>query len=463
MRRVAGVAPMLLRGRVSAGHGLIDLLSVAAFTVSSWLLLTVLAGVDAFYQRQLFPPAAFVQAATGGRYPAGYVAGQLQLWTMLAACAGVLLIIPVLTLGAAAARMGALGRDRRLATLRLLGITGGQAIGLSTIETMLAALAGALLGGVGYLVSLPAWSAVSFQAVPLSASEMLLPAWAIAAACAVLVMLAAISSVTGLLRLRISPLGVARRQPRPALRRWRFAVLPLAVVAWLAVGPTLNLARDFVFGATVIAVGLGVFMGVINLVGPWLLQGLGQLLRRSGRPSVLLAGRRLLADPKGAWRSVSGLAFVGFTGGALVSLPDFSSVTEDPLVRILAVDLRTGVVLTLGIAFVVAAASTLLNQASAVMDRRVELQQLGNLGVPITLHHRTRLVEVLTPAALAAVGSGALALLFFALVARVGGDTMGMAVFGIALLAGIALVWLAGEACRPLVRTAVAGTGPRPD
>lgn len=460
MRRVTRVAPLLLRGRITAGHGLIDLMTVAAFTVSSWLLFTVLAGLNVFVQRQDAPPAMFL-AALGG--DATYGASQLPIWTLIAACASVLLVVPVLTLGAAAARMGALGRDRRLATLRLLGVTGGQVVALSALETMLAAAAGAVLGLLGYLVTLPLWAAITFQATPLSAAEMLLPPWALASVAGLVVVLAGISSVSGLMRLRISPLGVARRQPRPALKVGRFLALPAAVVVWLAVAPMLNLARDFAFGASVVVVGLAVFMGVINLVGPWLLQLVGHLLARSGRPSTLLAARRLLADPKGVWRSVSGLAFVGFTGGALAALPDFGTVTEDPLVRILSDDLRTGTYLTLAIAFVVAAASTLLNQASAVLDRRRELQQLGNLGVPVELHHRTRLVEVVAPAALAALGSGFLAMFFFALLPKVGGSQLGLLAFLGALAAGIALVWAAGEACRPLVRAAVAGTGPRPD
>lgn len=460
MRRVTRVAPMLLRGRISAGQGLIDLMTVAAFTVSSWLLFTVLAGLNVFVQRQAAPPAMFLAAVGGGPVDG---ASELPIWTLIAACASVLLVVPVLTLGAAAARMGALGRDRRLATLRLLGVSGGQVVALSVLETVLAALAGAVVGLVGYLVTLPAWAAITFQATPLSAAEMLLPGWALASIVGLVVVLAAISAVSGLMRLRISPLGVARRAPRPAVRVWRFLALPLAVVAWLLVAPMLNLARAFAVGATVVLVSLAVFMGVINLVGPWLLQFMGHLLARSGRPSVLLAGRRLLADPKGAWRSVSGLAFIGFTGGALVTIPDLGEGAADPLIRIFADDLRTGTYLTLAIAFVVAAASTLLNQASAVLDRRRELQQLGNLGVPLVLHDRTRLVQVVAPASVAALGSGLLAVFFFGLLPKVGANQLGVIVFLGALVAGIALVWAAGEACRPLVRAAVAGTGPRPD
>ena len=460
MTRLTRVAPLLLRGRIKAGQGLIDLMSLAAFTLSSWMLLTVLAGVNAFWARQVTPPQPFLDALGSA---AEFGTMELPIWTLLAGCAGVLLVTPVMTLGAAAARMGALGRDSRLATLRLLGVTGGQAIGLSTLETMLNALAGAILGLALYLVTLPAWSAIVFQATPLSAGEMLLPAWGIAATLALIVALAGLSSVAGLLRLRISPLGVARRQPRPGLKLWRLAAVPVAVIAWTVIAPTVNLAQEVAIASAIIVVALGLFMGVINLVGPWLLQAIGHLLARSPRPAALLAGRRLLAEPKAAWRSVSGLAFVGFTGGALSALPDFSALTDDPLIGMLAADLRTGTYLTLAIAFLVAAASTLLNQASSVLDRRGELKQLDNLGVPLTLHDRTRLVEVVAPAALAALGSGLFAVFFFGLVPAVAINPVGMVAFVAALVAGVALVWAAAEACRPLLRSVVTTTTVRAD
>lgn len=450
------LVPLLLRGRITAGRGVVDLLAVIAFTVSSWLLLVVLAGVNAFYSRQLVPPQAFLDAGSTGTVPA---VQQLPVWTLLAACAGVLLLVPVFTLGAAAARMGALGRDQRLATLRLIGVTHSQVVALTAVETMTAALLGGIAGVVAYLLTLPVWPGVSFQATPLGVGEMLLPPLAIAGTLAGLVVLAGASSVTGLMRLRISPLGVARRQPRPALRLWRLAVLPIAAVAWVGVAPLLNLRRDVAFGGVVVLVGLAMFMGLINLVGPWLLQLLGGLLSRSGSPGVLIAGRRLLAEPRAAWRSVSGLAFIGFTAGALITLPNLDSPGIDPLARMLGQDLRTGAYLTLAISFLVAAGSALLNQASAVLDRRQELLQLDHLGTPVWIHDRARGVEVVAPAALSALGSAAVAVFFFGAlgVATPGGDPVSLALFASALAGGLVLVWIAGEACRPLIRSVLAG------
>ena len=87
--RAVSITPLLLRGRIRAGSGLIDLLGVLAFTISSWLLLVVLGGVNMFVDRQHNPPQEFVAALGAG---AARGVNELPVWTLLAACAGVLLI-----------------------------------------------------------------------------------------------------------------------------------------------------------------------------------------------------------------------------------------------------------------------------------------------------------------------------------------------------------------------------------
>ncbi len=164
----------------------------------------------------------------------------------------------------------------------------------------------------------------------------------------------------------------------------------------------------------------------------------------------------VLADGRGRHHQLIG--DLGIGSAIRHQREHFGAGSGDPLLRIFSDDLRTGTLLTLGIAFLVAAASTLLNQASAVLDRRQEFRQLGNLGAPRVLHDQARRVEVVAPAVLSAAGSGGLAVFFFGLVpgAAFATNPIGLLAFAGAVLGGIALVWLAGEACRPLVRQALA-------
>ena len=86
-----------------------------------------------------------------------------SVYVILAWIAVVLLVVPLITLGRSAARLGVARRDARLATLRLLGATPREVVGLTVTETAWQGLVGAVLGILLYGVLLPA---VRAAAVP---------------------------------------------------------------------------------------------------------------------------------------------------------------------------------------------------------------------------------------------------------------------------------------------------------
>ena len=454
---VLTIAALLLRARANAGRAVVDLLAIAAFAVSTGLLLSVVAGARAFFLREQTPPQAFLDLVG---LPAAAAGDQLALWTFLAGGAAVLLVVPLLTLSSAAARMGALGRDQRLAALRLLGVSSFGAVALSATETMAAAAIGSVAGAALYAGLLPVWQVLSFQAAPLSVAEMVLPWQWIIALLALVVVLAGVAAVLGLRQVRISPLGVARRVRRRGLRWQRLLTVPLVVVGWVAVAPLLDFDRARTAAMAITFVVLAGFMWVTNLVGPLLLQLAGQVMVRRDSPAVLLAGRRLLADPRGAWRNVAGLALAAFAGGTMLALPSFGA-TPDPLTALIDADLRTGTLLTLAIGFLVAAASTALNQAAAVLDRRASLVHLDHAGTPRDLVHRSRRHEVLVPTLLASVGAAGLSVVFFCTLGAMLPNLPGLLPLAAVLVAGVAAVTMAADGCRPLVAGMLAGAGPR--
>jgi hypothetical protein len=58
------------------------------------------------------------------------------------------------------------------------------------------------------------------------------------------------------------------------------------------------------------------FYGAFWLFGPWVVDRLGRTVGRfARRPATLLAARRLSDDPRGTWRTVSGLVLAGFAAG----------------------------------------------------------------------------------------------------------------------------------------------------
>ncbi|GGP02347.1 ABC transporter permease [Nonomuraea glycinis] len=234
-------------------------------------------------------------------------------YQILALIAGVLMVVPLLVFGGAAARLTVARRDQRLATLRLVGATPGQVVGMTVAEAVIVAFAGALAGTAAYALAVPLLTRIEISGGPWFAAD-LLPHPLVPAACLVAVpLLVGLSAVAGLRRVVVSPLGVAKRETPPAMRWFR----ALALLAVLAVVPMLGQATS----VTVVAVVIGLAFLCVNLVGPWVVGIIGRVTAATARrPAGLLAGRRLVDDPRSAWRTVSGVAMTGFVAGFLALL-----------------------------------------------------------------------------------------------------------------------------------------------
>lgn len=437
------LAPRLAIERIRAtkGAGVLDAMAVLAFTVSSWLALTVAGGTWMFFQR--WRVEGMLPDAQWSAFAPTYVA--------LAGFACALLVIPILGLGGGAARLGARGRVRRLASLRLIGMTSGEVVRMSVIETLVQSVAGALLGSAVFVLSLPVWQLMSFQMVPIGISEMLLPWWLWLTVIGALLLLAMASTVLGLRRVTISPLGVARDQTPRRLKTWRLLVVGALVVAFLVYSQFTDIT-SLVGLATTVGF-LAVVIGSINLVGPWLLQLVARPGVRTSNVPRLLAARRILDDPRGAWRNVASLAFLGFIAGFVVTMPTTMGQDDpDAFSTAFVRDIQTGVAITLVVGLILAATATLMTQASQVFDRAAESIALDRMGVPATVHLSVRRRLVLVPLAVALGTSVPLGLLLSNVVAV---ELDSFPIVGVSLLAGTVVLGFllslgAAEACRPL-------------
>lgn len=446
-----------LRLRDARGAGTLDLFAVLAFGVTAWLSFVVSSGTWMFWHRQQEVPAWL--AAT---MPPGDAAVMTTFYVFLAGIACALLVVPILALGGAAARLGARGGARRLAALRLVGMTSGEVVVMSVVESLVQAAAGLVVGLLAWLATVPLLGLLVFQNTPVGAAELLMPWWLWLAVAGVILALAAASTVLGLARVRISPLGVSRQATTPALRAWRAGALVLGVLAIGALGVVMRLdASAVVIGVTLVGLlAFGVTMA--NLFSPWLLQVVARFGLRTGSPARLLAMRRIVADPRSAWRNVSSLALIGFVVGMVASTPLDSSVFAgmDPQSRMIMEDVRTGSLLTLGIALVVGAVSTALTQASDVVDRTDELVTLDKMGVPPELDAAVRRHQVALPLLFTlavSLGLGLLAAVPFVATLPEGftSTTPTVALLGATVVVALALSLLAAEATRPLRRRAL--------
>ena len=112
--------------------------------------------------------------------------------------------------------------------------------------------------------------------------------------------------------------------------------------------------------------------------------------------------------------------------------------------------------ITLAVALLLAATSTLINQASIVVDRADESVALARIGVPASMFDAIRRRHVLMPLLATLLVSVGVGLMLMLPVMR-GPFTLGfssLVIIGSTVMGGVALTVLAAELCRP-IQTAV--------
>ena len=230
------------------------------------------------------------------------------------------LLFPVLIFIATATRLSAARREQRFAAMRLTGAAPQQISLIAAVESVAAAVTGAVAGfGIFFALRIPL-AAVPFTGQPffpgdlsLNVPDILLTALGVPVA-------AAIAARIALRRVHISPLGVTRRVTPQPPRAWR--ALPLLagladLAYYVAAGSPASIPGQivaYVPGFALIVVGL-------VLIGPWLTRiGAGALTRHASRPATLIAVRRLADDPKAGFRAVSGLVLALFVTTVAVAV-----------------------------------------------------------------------------------------------------------------------------------------------
>jgi hypothetical protein len=241
---------------------------------------------------------------------AGRPTDDAQGYRILALIASVLMVVPLLVFGGAAARLTVARRDQRLAVLRLIGATPGQVAGMTVSEAVIVAFAGAVTGTLAYALAVPLLARIEIGGGAWNLSDLWPGPLELAGVLVAVPVLVGLSAVVGLRRVVVSPLGVAKRETPPAMRFVRVLVLFAVLVAV----PMVSRGS----GVAVIAAVIAAAFLCVNLAGPWVVGVIGRITAaRAKRPARLLAGRRLVDDPRAAWRTVSGVAMTGFIAGFL--------------------------------------------------------------------------------------------------------------------------------------------------
>ena len=384
------------------GSGHTSALAIVAFAAATAIFLTVLGGVHGFIWRASADHTlkCLIDRSTCAPGTWAVWAGRLKdqhdwaqyasTYVMLAAFACILLIVPFVALAGSAARLAASRRDARLAALRLAGATTSQVTRLTALDAAGQALIGALIGIVGYFAIMPLIMLLNFQDQRFTFEQL----W-----------VGSLSLTT----------------------KWRVIVFLVVLVSAIVLfkNPQGLLHYGEVTMYAVIIGFIALCFALVNLIGSWVVTARAR--SRSRRPkdaATMIAMRRILDNPKRAWRNVSGIALAVFIAG-ITSICGFigasstapvEGVPEPGLAFIR--DIGTGGLLTLGFAAVLAAVSSGVMQAGSVYDQVSEYRMLVLEGTDVKTLNRARFIEVLTPLnTVVAVAGGCSMLLMFPLFA----------------------------------------------
>jgi hypothetical protein len=230
----------------------------------------------------------------------------------------VALLLPVLILIATASRLSAARREERFAAMRLVGATPRQISVVSAVEAVVAAVAGVAVGFALFFVFRPLLYHVPFTGAPLAAGDLSLHSIDILLAVIGVPVAAVVSARLALRRVQKSPLGVQRRAAARPPRMARIIPL-LAGIAVLAYFDAAG--KPGAVGGQLLELLAGFVLLIVGLVlaGPWFTTAGARLMaNRASRPATLIAGRRLLDNPKAAFRFISGLVIALFVASAAI-------------------------------------------------------------------------------------------------------------------------------------------------
>lgn len=270
--------------------------------------------------------------------------GTTNLYRMAFGIAALIILFPLMILINTATRLAAARREQRLAALRLVGATPRQVNVVASVDAVATAAAGVVCGILAFLAIRPLLESISFSGVQFFPYTVTPTPWGYLAMVVLVPLLAAVSSLVSLRRVRITPLGVSRRTTPPRPGWWR--VLPIFVGVPLFIYPLVS--RPGNPNGTPAFLGLFLIMAGLVLGGSWLTMQIARILARTARgPSTLLASRRLADDPKGAFRTSSGLVLAVFAGSLVACVvPAFaaaqSSGAAAQLTNVLRVSFSSG-------------------------------------------------------------------------------------------------------------------------
>ncbi len=227
-----------------------------------------------------------------------------------------ILLFPIVMLLIIASQLGSAQREQRYAALRLIGATRTQITQIVALESVIASLAGILLGSIGYFLVRQPLSNMPFNGMQFWSEDLKIYWIQFALVFILTIMSSLFTSWWGMRHVQISPLGVSRRQKlsgRPKVT----AIIPLILGLVLFVGSWIFIPKDnaSLGMLALLLIAIIIIMVGIIVAGPYLTYKLAHSFSLSTRnATVLLATKRIATQPRQIFQSVSGVVIALFAG-----------------------------------------------------------------------------------------------------------------------------------------------------
>ncbi len=246
------------------------------------------------------------------------------------ALATLLFSIPIMFLVAQCARLGAPGRNRRLAAIRMAGATPGQVGWVVAVETGLAATIGAALGVAAYFAGRMLLDNPGPGGQRPLPTDVLPPGRVIVGIVIGVPLLATLLTVVLLRRVAITPFGVVRQSRQQRVRAWPMLLLVVGLAGLAAINAVMrseyvqhggmSTSRENLLVLGLLTCTILMLLGLMFTVA-WIgYQSARLLLRVTRRPSALIAARQILADPYDGSRSFTVILVLTAFGSAAMML-----------------------------------------------------------------------------------------------------------------------------------------------
>ena len=223
---------------------------------------------------------------------------------VLAAAAAVFVVLPTMILIATSARLSARTRQRRLAALRLLGLTSARTAAVNAVEVILATGCGAIVGALVWRLAIPEAGSVGIGSLHWFPEDVAVSGQLVAASLTTLVAIAATISVVAARQAVSNPLRERSSAPPETPPRPRRLIVVLLGFALLGIctawsHPTTAWFALFALGN--LAVGLGLYVAL-----PLIAVACAKVMRRTtSSPAPTLAARRLAHEPGAVARTTA--------------------------------------------------------------------------------------------------------------------------------------------------------------